>query len=59
MSDLAFRCPKTANVIYAGVQTDRRSIVSAREQPMRVYCPYCKEHHELPVHQAVLEGPEF
>jgi hypothetical protein len=52
---LIFRCPRTANFISAQVETDEASIKSSRDLAMRVYCLHCKEHHELPVAQAIVE----
>jgi hypothetical protein len=57
MSPLVFRCPNTANFIDAGVDTDRRSVSAALSDAMRVYCPYCKDYHELPIREAILEDP--
>jgi phage FluMu protein Com len=55
MSQLTFRCPKTCNYIRAGVETDEKSLARIWDRSMRVYCPYCKEMHELPVREAELE----
>jgi hypothetical protein len=57
MSRLVFRCPRTANFIDAGVETDPQSISTALSDAMRVYCPYCKDHHELPINEGILEDP--
>ena len=57
MSRLVFRCPNTANFIDAGVDTDQRSVASAINDAMLVYCPYCKDHHRLPISEAILEDP--
>jgi hypothetical protein len=55
MSRLVFRCPNTANFVDAGVDTDSRSLSAAQGDAMKVYCPYCKDHHELPIREAILE----
>jgi hypothetical protein len=55
MSQLVFRCPKTCNILKAGVDTDAPSLARVWDRAMRVYCPYCKETHELPVREAVLD----
>ncbi len=55
MSRLVFRCPHTANFIDAGVETDSRSLSGVQGDAMKVYCPYCKDQHELPIREAILE----
>ena len=45
MSQLVFRCPKTCNILKAGVDTDAPSLARVWDRAMRVYCPYCKETH--------------
>jgi hypothetical protein len=55
MGPLLFRCPTTAHLIDAHIETNHQSIQSSRDSAMRVYCPYCKEHHELPISAAIVD----
>jgi hypothetical protein len=55
MGELVFRCPRTADHIYAGVGTDQQNLSKIWSLSMRVYCAHCREYHELPVREAIIE----
>ena len=55
MGQLIFRCPKTANVLQAGIETNKQSLVPAMHLAMKVFCPYCRLEHHLPISQGVLK----
>jgi hypothetical protein len=56
MGTLLFRCPRTASVIDSNVETDDDSIRSSRDLAIRIYCPHCREDHELPISQGIIDG---
>jgi hypothetical protein len=56
MGALLFRCPQTAHIIDSQVETDDQGVRPARDLAMRVYCPHCKEWHDMPLSAAVIDG---
>jgi hypothetical protein len=56
MGALLFRCPHTANVIDAQVETDEEAVRSSRDLAMRVFCPHCKEWHEMPISAGIVDS---
>jgi hypothetical protein len=56
MGTLLFRCPQTSNLIDSLVETDDESLSSSRDLPIRVFCPHCQDHHELPISQGRIDG---
>jgi hypothetical protein len=55
MGPLLFRCPVTASIINSQIETNEESVANARSDALRVFCPHCKDWHELPMSAAVID----
>jgi hypothetical protein len=56
MTPLIFDCPRSGQPIDAGIQTDSRTIATARPVNLTVYCPHCRNTHEFPFKRGRLSG---
>lgn len=55
MTPLLFECPCTKNAIDTGIHTDKKAIAVSGATTIRLYCPYCRGIHELPIERGRLE----
>lgn len=54
MERLQFICPRTRQVIDAGIETELDTLLRIRASPVRMRCPVCGERHEWRVRDARL-----
>ncbi len=56
MGRMTFYCPRTANWLATEVHTNPETVQRCMGVAMKVFCPYCRSMHELPVRETRLEG---
>jgi hypothetical protein len=45
MGTLVFVCPATGQEVTTGIEMDKATLLSLRDEPLR--CPYCSEPHQI------------
>ena len=56
MSPLIVHCPKTAEAINTGIDTEYKSLTAAWNSSISVTCPQCNEQHEIQVRDGYVKG---
>ena len=54
MGRMSFYCTKTANWVTTEVHTTPETVMVCTGVAMKIYCPYCRLSHELPVRETKL-----
>ncbi len=54
MERLYFECPRTGREVDVGIETELRTLLRIRRNPLRARCPICGEEHEWQVGDARL-----
>ena len=49
MASLIFACPRSRNVIEAGIETDDSTLEKLRGRSVSVHCPHCQANHDLKI----------